>query len=93
MPASTHTAHVDKPYTKPRGIYVTTLQQYRSHFRAQVFRRRFRGGGDGDDDDARVAIPLAKQRISYCLTDLTDLVLLSKAFYSSAIREMSDTVE
>lgn len=61
MPASTHTAQVVKPYMKPSGRYVTTLQQYRSHFRAQVFRRRFRGGGDGDDDGARVAIPLRRR--------------------------------
>ena len=56
MPASTHTAQVVKPYMNPSGRYVTTLQQYRSHFLAQVFRRRFNGGGEGDDDGARVAI-------------------------------------
>lgn len=63
IPASTQTAQVVKQYTKARGKYVTTLQQYRSHFLAQGFRRTFIGGGDGDDDGASVDIP-ARQTTS-----------------------------
>lgn len=58
IPASTQIAHVVRPYTNARGKYVATLQQYRSHFRAQLFRRRMMGGGDGNlVGRARVAMP------------------------------------
>lgn len=62
IPASTQIAHVVRPYTNPRGKYVTTLQQYLSHFRAQLFRRRMVGGGDGDVDRPRVAMPQMRIR-------------------------------
>lgn len=56
IPASTHTAHVLKPYMKPKGKYVTMEQQARSHFLAQLFRRRFIGGGEEEVEDDAVIL-------------------------------------
>ena len=58
IPASTHIAHVLKPYMKPNGKYVTTEQQARSHLLAQLFRRRFIGGGEEDVDDGAVILSI-----------------------------------
>lgn len=49
MDACAHTAHVVRPYTKDKGNRLRQLQQYRSHFRAQLLERR-RNGGEGDGD-------------------------------------------
>lgn len=53
-PASTHIAHVLKPYMNPNGKYVTTEQQARSHLLTQLFRRRFIGEGEEEVDDGAV---------------------------------------
>lgn len=52
----THTAHVDRPYTNARGKYAIEPQQQRSTRLAQLFRRRLKGGDEGDDEGASVAI-------------------------------------
>jgi hypothetical protein len=56
MPASTHTAHDVRPYTKTRGKYVMVLQQYRSTFLAHPRRRIVREGEDGGEGEPSVAM-------------------------------------
>ena len=41
---------------KPSGKYVTTEQHARSHFLAQLFRRRFMGEGEEGVDDGAVIL-------------------------------------
>ena len=56
MSACTQTAHVVKPYTKTNGRWVTTEQQYRSTFLAQLLLRRLLGDGDASGDGEKLAI-------------------------------------
>lgn len=66
MPASTHTAHVVKPYTKAKGKYVMDWQQKRSTFRAQPLRRMVLEGEAGGDGEPSVAMfAWQKRRCAY----------------------------
>lgn len=66
MPASTHTAHDVRPYTKTRGKYVMVLQQYRSTFLAHPRRRMVREGEDGGEGEPSVAMVTGASRGRAC---------------------------
>ena len=57
MLASTHTAHVVKPYTNAKGKCVNVAQQHRSQRRAKLLPRRLNPEGEeGGDGEPRVAM-------------------------------------
>jgi hypothetical protein len=53
--------HVVKPYTKSKGKYVMVWQHTRSTLRAQLLRRRWKGGLMGGVSEARVAVAMSSK--------------------------------